>query len=99
MGINCSCGVRFWSRWTAASCQRGVSQRVRDRGGRGQLQSSLGSSWALDLDESEMSQSHAAGGNETLGFHPNRLNHRLHSQKLQLSFLWHNNDQYLCVCS
>ncbi len=40
-GGNCSCGVRFWSWWTAASCQRGVSEAVCVRAERGRPQSFL----------------------------------------------------------
>ena len=61
MGRNCSCGVRFWSWWTAASCQRGVSQRVCDQGGRDQPQFSLHASvsWrrAGPLEMEDCSQS------------------------------------------
>ena len=34
-GKNCSCRGKFWSWWTAASCDRGESQKVCDRDGRG----------------------------------------------------------------
>ncbi len=40
-GRNCSNGVRFWSWWTATSCQRGVTQTVCVWAGRGRPQSFL----------------------------------------------------------